>query len=333
MRRFLLLLCLAIIYIAYPMKPVENTSYVIRVYMAIITMLAQYSLLRKVKDDAFWNKYMYFIYLFQILFCFYSLISDRIAFVNSTEREFDSNAGFMLVTCIPLALTLPIKKLRAYVYSLLLIGCLYCGQRSAALAALVSFPLCLWYLKGSIRRKDLAIFLILGFIIIIPVLREAVQNIQLRTEIDIEKGGTGSGRTVFWLIVLQDFFTHGVTHLIIGNGTNSVADLLDKTYGLAIGAHNGWLDILYTFGFVGLFLYGTIIFSFIGRDKKISSHLPEFKHLYWIVFLIFFVKSSTSHGYFDISVVPFLTTIALMEGRRDRIIKHILNDEKTDDSQ
>ena len=333
MRSFLLLLILAVLYIFYPLKPVQNTTYVLRVYMAIITMLAEYALLRKVKDAAFWDKNIYWIYFFQVIFCFTSLVGDRIAFLSSTERGFDSNAGFMLVTCIPLALTLPKKRLRAYVYALLLLGCLYCGQRSAALAALISFPLCLWYLKGNIRKTDVAIFLILGLIIIFPVLNEALTNLQLRNEIDLERGTTGSGRSIFWLIVLQDFFTHDIFHIILGNGTNSVAELLDRTYGLAIGAHNGWLDILYTFGLIGLLLYGKIIFSFIGRDKKTSAALPEYRHMYWILFLIFFVKASTSHGYFDISVVPFLTAIAMMEGRKDRHNLQAKHDETTGNPQ
>ena len=318
MRAFLLLLGLSFLYILYPMKPAENTAYVLRTYMAIITMCALYVMLVRVKGEWFWMKHVYIIYIFQLAFCLYSLFMDRMIFASSTAKEFDSNAGFMLITCIPLALAIPTKRFRVYIYGLLMLACLYSGQRSAALAAAVSLPFCLWYLRGSIRKFDVAILLILGVVIIIPVLTEALQNIQLRNEIDMNRGSMGSGRTIFWAIVVSDFFEQGPIHLLFGNGTDSVAILLDRTYGLAIGAHNGWLDILYTFGFLGLFLYARIFYLFLRRNKTISTTVPDYKNMYLILFLIFFVKSITSHGYFDISAVPFLTTVAMVEGMRDK---------------
>ena len=330
MRAFILLLGLSFIYILYPMKPAENTAYVIRTYMAIITMCALYVMLIRVKDDRYWMRYVYLIYLFQLAFCLYSLFMDRMVFANSMEKEFDSNAGFMLITCIPLALTIPAKRFRVYIYGLLMLACLYSGQRSAALAAAVSLPFCLWYLRGSIRKLDIAILLFLGVAFIIPILTEALQNIQLRNEIDINRGSMGSGRTIFWAIVVSDFFGQGPIHLMFGNGTDSVATLLDRTYGLAIGAHNGWLDILYTFGFLGLFLYARIFFLFLRRNKPISTTLPDYRNMYLILFLIFFVKSITSHGYFDISVVPFLTTVAMVEGMRDRQLQKTHTNETCD---
>ena len=318
MRAFLLLLGLSFLYILYPMKPAENIAYVLRTYMAIITMCALYVMLVRVKGEGFWMKHVYIIYIFQLAFCLYSLFMDRMIFASSTAKEFDSNAGFMLITCIPLALAIPAKRFRVYIYGLLMLACLYSGQRSAALAAIVSLPFCLWYLRGSIGKLDIAILLILGVVIIAPVLTEALQNIQLRNEIDMNRGSMGSGRTVFWALVVSDFFEQGPIHLLFGNGTDSVAALLDRTYGLAIGAHNGWLDILYTFGFLGLFLYARIFYLFLRRNKSISTTVPNYKNMYLILFLIFFVKSITSHGYFDISTVPFLTTVAMVEGMRDR---------------
>lgn len=318
MRAFLLLLGLSFLYVMYPMKPVENVVYISRTYMGILAMFTLYLILCRIKDERDWKIAIYIIYVLQLAFCLSTLIADHSAFVNSTEKEFDSNAGFLLITCVPLALTIPAKRLRLYVYSLLLLACIYSGQRSAALAAVASLPFCLWYLKGSIKKTDIIIFAAIALIVALPLLQDALQNLRVRNETDFERGSIGSGRSIFYLLVIQGFLDGGPLHILIGNGTNSVVELLDRTYGLAIGAHNGWLDIMYTFGILGLILYGNIFIQILKRNKSTNLELPEYKNMYLIAFIIFFIKASTSHGYFDTDCIPFLTTIAMMEGFKDR---------------
>lgn len=318
MRGFLILLSLALIYVFYPLTPVTNLIYVSRTYMAVIVMFALYVLLLRIKDIRYWMKRVYVIYGFQIAFSIATLIMDKVGFSGGVTGHFDSNAGFFLITCIPLALTIPVKRARLYVYCLLVLACIYSGQRSAALAAVASFPFCLSYLRPCVRKSDLLILLVLGSIVALPVLVDALQNIHERNMYDIEHDDLGSGRLVFWGIVLVDYASHGIVNLLVGNGTNSVAPLLERMYGIAIGAHNGWLDILYTFGAVGVLIYGFIQFRFIFRNKRISRMVPVMRNMYLIIFIIFFVKSVTSHGYFDTDTIPFLTAVALVEGLADK---------------
>lgn len=320
-RAHIVLFVLACLYILYPMSIGTNLKYVSRTYMGIITMAATFSLYLDARQKKTIHNAIFLIYFFQILFCFSSLIADHQAFTASTDLQFDSNAGFMLISCLPLALVLPVKKLRLYVYLLLVVGCLYSGQRSAALAAIASAPFCLWYLKKDITKRDIVLLVIIGLALLVPVLKYAIENIQLRTETDLEKGALGSGRLIFWGIIINDFFKKDILHILFGNGTDSVATLLEATYGLKIGAHNGWLDILYTFGFTGVALYASIFITLLKENKRNKKLVPEFRNIYFILFVIFFFKATTSHGYFDASFIPFLMTISIVEGEKFRKLK------------
>lgn len=320
---FLVYFLLTLVYILIPMRPAKNAAFILRVEMAIPILFALYSMIIRAKDDRAILTRIYVVFIFQLAFCLFTLVSDRMFFQASYSlKDFDSNAGFLLITCIPLALLFPFKKARLYLYLMLVLGCVYSGQRSAALTALISFPLCIWYLRRHINKYDIAIVLIMGALIILPLMRFAIENFQIRNQIDVERGYIGSGRSVFWLIIIQDFFHNGFLHILLGNGTNTVPDLLDRAYGLAIGAHNGWLDTLYSYGFVGLLLYANLFIQMLIGNKSTSSKLPEFKNMYIILFLLFFVKSATSHGFFDISAIPFLTTVAIIEGEKGRLHKH-----------
>ena len=316
------ILLMAVIYIAYPLNAVPNLLIVMRSYTAIIFMLALYVLLRRVKDVSYWEKHISVIFFFQLLFGLFSLVSDKISAVQTGEELFDSNSGFILVSCLPMALVFPYKRLRIYLYSLVVLACVYTGQRSAALAALISVLPAFPVLRRNIKRIDVTVLLIAIVLLAIPVLGEAMQNIHERNVYDMSKGDLGSGRLVFWGIVLNDFVSHDIFHIIFGNGTNSVAAVLEESYGIAIGAHNGWLDFLYTFGIVGLSVYAAFFVVLLKNAFACWYKDRYYSYFSLLMFIVFFIKASTSHGFFDISMIPYMMALAYAEGMKMR------NDEK-----
>ena len=108
-------------------------------------MFAVYLMLIKYGEKM--EKYLFLMYFIQVLYVFYCLVVEKRAAIESNEKIFDSNSGFMLVCCIPMALLIPFKRFRIYLVLLLTAGCLISGQRSAALAAVLSLPFCFLYLS------------------------------------------------------------------------------------------------------------------------------------------------------------------------------------------
>lgn len=315
LKPYIAFLILSFVYVAYPLISMtmlyNNFIYFMKFYMAIMFMLALFVFLEKNPKRAM--PYVYVIYGVQLIYGFYKLFLDRAIYNTLDNHEaFDSNAGFILICLLPMALTLPKPRLRLYVCAAVVLGCVYSGQRSAALAAILCLPFCLMYLKNSIKKTDIIIFVLAFVFVVAPILQEALLNIQQRNEIDMDKGSFGSGRSVFWKHVWDGFWSGNIFQIFFGNGTNSVPSLLKRTYGMAIAAHSGWLDALYTFGLFGFVIYCRTIFLLYKKNKFINKRLPHMRNMFLILFVLFFVKCTTSHGYWDISAMPFSMTIAII---------------------
>ncbi|MBD5584686.1 MAG: O-antigen ligase family protein [Clostridia bacterium] len=286
--------------------------------MAILTIGCLYSFLKVNRELTL--KCIYIIYFVQLFYGLESLIVDRLGSLSEQNEIFNSNAGFSLISTLPMTLLLPIKRLRIYLYLLVVAACLASGQRSAALAAIISIPFSYRDIRDGIRKNDKVLITILLAIALVPIATFAYMNIMLRNAIDAEKGDIGSGRSVFWLLLIIDFFDKNVFHMIFGNGYFSTQALLKIKYGMGIEAHNGWLQNLYVFGFIGFIFYARTVFIMYKQNKFYNKIQNGVKNILLICFIIFFVKSSTSHGNWDISVMPFSLVIAMVADQI-RIIK------------
>ena len=328
-RPFLYLTLISFFYILL-VVPTEtlfsNFTNFMKFNMAILVMFAYYifSLRNPIKTQ----RNIVIIFAMQLVYVFYTLLYDRF-YIQAESELFDSNAGFLMITCIPMTLILPNKRLRLYVYVAVVVGCIFSGQRSAALAAIASFPFCWTHLKQHIKKNDKIILFFLVIIAIYPILKIAITNIMLRNALDASTGSYGSGRSIFWRIVWDDFWTKDILHILFGNGMNSIAPLLKMKFGIAIGAHNGWLDMLYSYGIIGLGLYANIIINLYTSNKKISRLLFDYRNILLIIAIIFTLKSITSHGYWDITVMPIGMTLSFISCQYKLKLYNAYNEKKT----
>lgn len=309
---YVLLGIMALVYCLFPFGSLlQNLLYVLKTHFSVFYFLALNCLLKRNPQKMI--HVVFIIFAFQLIYAFSTLVTDKVAFMTGLSKleQFDSNSGFILASCIPLALLLPRKHLRIYVYLILVMASIYSGQRSAALAVVLSSPLCIIYLLQFIRKRDL-VFILIIVVILIPLFVSSVDNLLERNMVDADKGTVGSGRSEFWKIVWDNFWGGELLNIILGNGTNSVVPVIENGYGLAIGAHNGWLDMLYTFGIIGVCLYGAIIFRLVSCERRMRARNRHFKYLYLATFTILFIKCTTSHGYFGLNELPLFTALAIL---------------------
>lgn len=313
---FFLLACL---YIVYPMDIIYNIKYVTQKYMGIIVLYTGYILQLRAKQDDYWEKHLNIIFYIQLIYALFSLLYDRFIFINTSEELFDSNAGFILTACIPLTLIIKPIRLRSYVLLFIVMACIYSGQRSAALTAILCAPFAFASIKRSIKKSDIIVLLTFLIIIGFPILFKSFENLHARNLYDVGRDDFGSGRLIIWGIVISDYINSDFLHIIFGNGLCSVEKLLGEKYGISIGAHNGWLDCIYTFGASGFIIYAAIQLSLLARAIRLRKSMKQYSTIYFVLFILFFVKSITSHGYFDITMIPYMLVIAYIEAS---IIKH-----------
>lgn len=290
----------------------KNVLDFLKGYMAIMFMFTLYVHLHQ--DEKMAKRNIYIIFCMQVIYVFYLLWLDRTMGygIDAKEKVFDSNSGFLFECCIPMSLILPIKRLRLYIYLMLFVGCVYSGQRSAALAVILSLPLSLHYLLQDIKKNDIIILSILLVVAIIPILNIAIENLITRHNLDVAKKSMGSGRSIFWAIVWRHFWHNDLIYILFGNGYGSVQKLLKRTYGMAILSHNGWLDYMYIYGVGGLLVYAKSLLSILTNNKRINEGISEYKNIFLIIFVLFIVKCTTSHGNWDISVMPIAMTMAII---------------------
>ncbi len=290
----------------------KNVLDFLKGYMAIMFMFTLYVHLHQ--DEKMAKRNIHIIFCVQIIYVFYLLWLDRTMGygIDAKEKVFDSNSGFLFECCIPLALIFPIKRLRLYLYLLLFVGCLYSGQRSASLAVIACFPFSANYLKQDIKRNDIIILSILLVVAIIPILTISIENLIARHNLDVAKKSMGSGRAIFWGMVWKHFWNNDLIYILFGNGCGSVQELLKRTYGAAILSHNGWLDYMYIYGVVGLLVYAKSLLSILSNNRRINEGVSEYKNIFLIIFILFIVKCTTSHGNWDISVMPIAMTMAII---------------------
>lgn len=282
-------------------------------YMSIFFMFTLFLLLQTEEHTT--KRNIYIIFIVQVLYAFYSLWMDLyMGYAIDMRRGgiHDSHAGFILECCLPFSLLIPKKRLRLYTYIILFLGTLYCGQRTAALVAIATLPFSFTYLRESIKKNDILILCLFAIIVIIPIVMAAINNLMTRHEYDIKSGYIGSGRHIFWAIVWNNFWEGDLLYILFGNGYGSVQDLLKRTYGLAILSHNGWLDYMYIYGLGGLFLFIKTLISLIINNKKVNAVLCQYRNILLIIFILFIVKCSSSHGNWDISVMPLAMTLAVI---------------------
>lgn len=309
-RVFLIYLLMSLIYVFFPIAGrsiYDNLLVFLKSNMAILTLFTFIYFFNTNRQRA--TRCMFFIFYIQCIYSLESLLMDK--FMPLTEDDIlDSNAGFNLIAAVPMTLLLPNKRLRLYAYVIMVLACMVSGQRSAALAALISVPFCIKYLRASIKKKDIYIFIFCGSIAIVPIISASYSNMVERMAVDAARGQVGSGRSVFWALLLIDFFQHNFFHILFGNGYFSSNAFLASKYGMAIEAHSGWIQNLYLFGIFGLILYSRTVFVLKKQNKYVNRLFPEYRNIFLICFIIFIVKCTTSHGNWDISVMPFSLVIA-----------------------
>lgn len=85
---------------------------------------------------------------------------------------------------------------------------------------------------------------------------------------------SGSGRNILYELALENILNRNVIDFIFGLGSGSSISFLGN------GVHNEWIEFLFSYGFVGVFLYANFLFTIIRKAsiliKNKSKYAPAF---------------------------------------------------------
>lgn len=102
---------------------------------------------------------------------------------------------------------------------------------------------------------------------------------------------TGSGRMDYWTQAIGAISQRNAFDLLVGGGAGSSVDLLGT------GVHNEWLEMLFSYGIIGLAIYISIIVGMILRLRFVVAESLEYAPACAMMIALYLVLSVLSTGY------------------------------------
>lgn len=205
-------------------------------------------------------------------------------------------AVYVLLSAMPFALISKSKTMK-YIYMIVAIFILIISQKRTGFLAILLGLVGLIYAKYFINKKVKIKFLGIIFLAILVfflyyLLTESNLGIVSRLEnITIDNG---NGRVDLWVYLLENFSNSSFLHILFGYGSHATNQLIGTF------AHNDYINILYDFGIIGLFLYLWFIITIIKKWISMCKNDYENKDIFLFaiiellilsMFSIFFVRA------------------------------------------
>lgn len=287
--------------------PMETLTYILKSTSGYVIAILFYKFFKE--DEAYTLKMSSIIMYAIVVYGLFTYVQTREETVYGT---FESPVGFIYSQLIPLVLLLNKNKWSPYIFLVCFVMCLLSGQRTASIIALLYCIPAFKLFRSKVKVVQIIPLIVIVIFLALPYIETAVQNLILRNEHDVSKGYVGSGRDIFYALVFNDYMDSNLLNQIFGHGIYSPVLLIKQTLGQAIFAHNGYLDTVYQFGILGLFIFILCILKVMKLAWSNLKSQREYSYLLLFMGLTWLAKSSVSHGYLDLNSIPFSIALAYL---------------------
>jgi O-antigen ligase len=226
-------------------------------------------------------------------------------------------AALPLLFIIPIVLICFNIKFKFIFMSLISLLILFSLRRTVILGLVVCMPFVYKYFSKSLKAYHLVILGILFVGVIYFTWGYIGEAIVYRFENLLlgDSGGTkesfGSGRSEFYMTVWTNWENGNFFSLLFGHGLTSVQVLLLKYHGIR-HAHNDFLEIIFTYGILGIVVWLSFLFQLWKLKSQIRLFSPETMNLFYICFISYGVIAMASGCILRITTLPFGFTIAVL---------------------
>ncbi len=245
--------------------PYENIVFSVRIAFIVLISAGAFHLAEKELVSERWLMICAWVILLTMVFCIgaalvtgktIDLHKSRYATAGFTNHP--AVASCLLLSTLPVFIRL-ISRSRSAIFAMVLLfaSLFFTMRRSALISGMAGLCCCFTTYLMSLQYRP-ARRTILAFISILIVLLGLGQATSTSADVveqieDLSPSeGTGSGRYSFWQITLEHITQRPVGAQLWGEGMGSIRDLLAQRFGLSIGSHNDWLDVISAFGVAGL---------------------------------------------------------------------------------
>ena len=208
-----------------------------------------------------------------------SLVSE---FVNR-------NPYILAVLTIPLYF-LKNKKIMAMAMLLIFGGILITGKRGPLLSVVAALIFVAILQKGIAKKIKILIFIFITAIIIVILINQVYPEALIYLSerlIEDETESMGSGRIGAWTKGYSIWSQLGIFTNLFGMGAGTINALMEKAWGLSVGAHSDYFDILFQYGYIGLFFqfYYCFNIAYIVLHIKNSEYANQLKYIGFFIII------------------------------------------------
>lgn len=214
-------------------------------------------------------------------------------------------AGADIFTVLPLLFAVFKPRWRFWLYFLCFAIAVVTSKRTPIIILLLATPLLFKDCIKNLKVKDWVLFGLLSMSFIISFLSTFWNRMIERNEIDLEGDSYGSGRTVFQKIAIEGWWNNDLFSFLFGAGEGQVNNYLKYHYGMKIGSHNGFIDILFNYGLLGASIYMAIFYHLWKYRKFIKDNVPQFYPVYLLFIVIWIAQNILAHGYAGINLLMY----------------------------
>ncbi len=298
-KQFLILalaLCIHVTAFIFTEFPLENTNDVF--YFGMWILLYVFFMKSKEKVLHIMENSQTYINFYLILWTVIVGISALIPscyegsyFVSFTGSSFRLMPATLIICMLSMYMAILTEQKKYNLYLILPLYIMFMGHSRTYFAVMLLFFLC--YIYMQIDNKIyfyLALIpvgaIVLGLMMMGGISDKIAESMEKTSAIYDSLGIFTSGRSVFWVWDMEAFFGLPFWQQFVGNGFNFVYDVNGR-HMARIWAHNDVINILMTFGYIGLYIY---LWAFISMVKAFWKNTPRVPLLVKAMFLfaIFF---------------------------------------------
>lgn len=293
--------------ITYLVRPVAIVSLLIDGYTWPLTFVSFYLYFKNYDFYADLERMMKYILIAGSSVCAFLFVDNiRIHLVSYGFAGKTIGPLYYLVAFIPFFLTLCNKKIATIFIAIASIMVIVSTKRGPLVVIIVGLIVYFLYkadlankLSNRIKRRMVFIF-IFGMALFAAIMLSNKYQLTVFTRmINVTEDG-GSGRTLIWQVIFNQFRQSGLLKKVFGHGFHAVPFEV-KPLGRNLYAHSSYLEFLYDTGIIGLIWLVLFILVLMNKLKKIRRmhyvYAPAMGFAYVIMILVslfgYFFEQST----------------------------------------
>ena len=278
----------------------------------------------------FFNKFLPLIFVGNLFIFFLIRIFQFSVTSLGMSIEWASNQIYYVILLLPLFFMSSKGSRKYFVLFLVLMATVLSYKRTALLSVVLVCLICLYYdflkQKRNITKNLIVLFIIASLFILSFSFFDDYTGGIVSSRVESIQEDNGSGRLDIYQSLINAFSGLRLEQMVFGFGYNHVLTSgFAHADGHNVSAHNDFLEVLFDFGIVGLFLYLIFIFRLFKTTmlcKTFNSKLYQ-ACLASICFLL--LMSMLSHlmlypSYFAYIIIPFAIIQALYKTKNHSVL-------------